>query len=77
MPIFRGVVLLKSVKKMCMCFGVKIALLLEKGYKWILALGSPKIYYCFISNRSEVFVTEGDVCFMESSVAFIRMQVLN
>ena len=33
MPIFRGVVLLKSVKKMCMCFGVKIALLLEKGYK--------------------------------------------
>ena len=52
-PIFKGVFLVKSVKKMCMCAGVKNHIVTcekcmfwcEKGYKWILAPGSPKTTY--------------------------------
>ena len=52
-PIFR-VFLLKSVKRMCICDYVKNRIdtcekcifRFEKGYKLIIALGSPKTY-CF------------------------------
>ena len=45
--------LLKSVKKMCMCGGVKNFIVTSKkciyycvgGYKRIIALGSPKTHY--------------------------------
>ena len=54
-PIFRGVFLLKSVKKMCMCGCVKNCIVTcekfifwcEKGYEWILALGGVKTTYSY------------------------------
>ena len=49
-PIFRGFFYIKKCKKMCMCVDVKNRIVTceqfmfwcEKGYKLILALGSPK-----------------------------------
>ena len=61
-PVFRGFFGLKSVKKMCMCVGVKSSIVTyekcmfwcEKGYKRILALGGPKTYYFMFLKRKKI-----------------------